>query len=50
MEGYLRSRNTYCICRRCGFTELYTKDAAEIPVDEIAGAEILAGDPLQPYR
>ncbi len=29
------------ICRGCGFTELYTKDAAQLPVDKIPGAKIL---------
>jgi predicted nucleic-acid-binding Zn-ribbon protein len=31
------------VCRSCGFTELYTGDPAQLPVDKIAGAKILIG-------
>jgi predicted nucleic-acid-binding Zn-ribbon protein len=33
------------VCRGCGFTELYTARAKELPVDKIPGAKILAGKP-----
>ncbi|HEY6461358.1 MAG TPA: hypothetical protein VIY73_14430 [Polyangiaceae bacterium] len=29
------------VCRGCGFTELYTAQAADIPVDTIPGAVLL---------
>jgi predicted nucleic-acid-binding Zn-ribbon protein len=29
------------ICRGCGFTELYTKDAKALPVEKIPGAKLL---------
>ena len=29
------------ICRACGYTELYTKDAKSLPIDKIPGAKIL---------
>ncbi len=29
------------ICRKCSFTELYTKGADSLPVDKIPGARIL---------
>jgi predicted nucleic-acid-binding Zn-ribbon protein len=40
------------VCRKCGFTEMYTKDAANLPVDKIPGARILKGtrDPSNPFR
>jgi predicted nucleic-acid-binding Zn-ribbon protein len=33
------------ICRGCGYTELYTAHAGDIPVDKIPGARILRADP-----
>jgi predicted nucleic-acid-binding Zn-ribbon protein len=29
------------VCRRCGFTELYTQSASALPVDKIPGAMVL---------
>lgn len=29
------------ICRKCGFTELYTKGAERLPADKIPGARVL---------
>jgi predicted nucleic-acid-binding Zn-ribbon protein len=29
------------VCRKCGFTELHTKDAGSLPVDKIPGAKLL---------
>jgi predicted nucleic-acid-binding Zn-ribbon protein len=29
------------VCRGCGFTELYTKGAGQLPVEKIPGAKIL---------
>jgi hypothetical protein len=29
------------ICRRCGYTQLYTKEAHQLPVDKIPGAKVL---------
>jgi ribosomal protein L37AE/L43A len=29
------------VCRSCGYTELYTHDAAAMPVDKIPGAKVL---------
>jgi predicted nucleic-acid-binding Zn-ribbon protein len=37
------------VCRRCGFTELYTKDPESIPVDGTAVREIV-GPETSPYR
>jgi predicted nucleic-acid-binding Zn-ribbon protein len=31
------------VCRKCGYTELYTKDAGQLPVDKIPGARVLKG-------
>jgi predicted nucleic-acid-binding Zn-ribbon protein len=31
------------VCRSCGFTELYTHGAKDLPVDKIPGARILRG-------
>jgi hypothetical protein len=33
------------ICRGCGFTELYTAHANEIPIDRIPGAKLLRPRP-----
>jgi len=29
------------VCRGCGYTELYTQNAAALPVDKIPGAKLL---------
>jgi len=29
------------VCRKCGFTELYTKGAKSLPVEKIPGAKLL---------
>ena len=29
------------VCRACGYTELYTKDAKGLPIDKIPGAKLL---------
>lgn len=29
------------ICKRCGFTELYARNPAEIPLDKIDGARLI---------
>jgi hypothetical protein len=39
-----------CICRRCGFTELYAWQPELIPVNDIPGAQLLVGKPPSPYR
>jgi predicted nucleic-acid-binding Zn-ribbon protein len=31
------------VCHACGFTEMYTSDAPNIPVAKIPGAKILSG-------
>ena len=36
------------VCRKCGFTELYTSGASQIPHDKIPGAKILT--PKSPPR
>jgi predicted nucleic-acid-binding Zn-ribbon protein len=33
------------VCRACGYTELYTNEAASLPVEKIPGAKILVGPP-----
>jgi hypothetical protein len=38
-----------CICRRCGFTELYAWHPEQLPLEDM-GAELLVGTPAQPYR
>jgi predicted nucleic-acid-binding Zn-ribbon protein len=32
------------ICRACGYTELYTVQAAALPVDKLPGARLLKAD------
>jgi hypothetical protein len=32
------------ICRKCGFTELYTAGAEKLPVEKIPGARIFKAD------
>lgn len=39
-----------CICRACGFTELYASKPEQIEIDKIPGAQLLVGDPAAPYR
>jgi hypothetical protein len=29
------------VCRRCGYTELYTKEAAQLPLAKLPGAKLL---------
>jgi predicted nucleic-acid-binding Zn-ribbon protein len=29
------------VCRKCGYTELYTQNAGALPVDKIPGAKVL---------
>ncbi len=31
------------VCRGCGYTELFTRDAEKLPVDKIPGAKLLKG-------
>jgi predicted nucleic-acid-binding Zn-ribbon protein len=31
------------VCRGCGYTEMYTVEAASLPVDKIPGAKLLVG-------
>lgn len=31
------------VCRKCGFTEIYTKEPAAIPYEKIPGAQLLKG-------
>lgn len=38
------------VCRTCGFTELYTKDAASIPIDEALGTEAFEVPDAGPFR
>ena len=33
------------VCRKCGFTELYTQGAASLPIDKIPGAQLLKVKP-----
>ncbi len=33
------------VCRKCGFTELYTHQPDAIPVDKIPGAKVLRAKP-----
>jgi predicted nucleic-acid-binding Zn-ribbon protein len=37
-------RITAYVCRRCGFTELYTASPKSIPYQDIAGAKIIEAD------
>jgi hypothetical protein len=39
-----------CICRNCGFTEIYAWRPELLPVEEIPGAQLLVGKPSSPYR
>lgn len=38
------------ICKRCGFTELYTNDPSAIPVDGDWVKEVAGPEPEGPYR
>jgi predicted nucleic-acid-binding Zn-ribbon protein len=38
------------VCKGCGYTELYTKDAAQIPVDGEHVRELEGPEPQGPYR
>jgi hypothetical protein len=38
------------VYRRCGFTELYTKNPAEIPVDGNYVREVVGPESPPPYR
>ena len=37
-----------CICRKCGFTEMYTRDAASIPLSDTV--RLLEAEPGKGYR
>jgi len=39
-----------CICRRCGYTELYTTRVEDIPVDGRLVRELVGPEPENPYR
>lgn len=43
-------RLTAAVCRRCGYTELYTIAPASIPVDGEWVKEIVGPEPEGPYR
>ena len=38
------------VCRACGFTELYTRGADQIPIDGTLVREIVGPEPEGPYR
>ncbi len=38
------------VCRRCGYTELYTKSPEQIPVDGTYVRELVGPEPSDPYR
>lgn len=38
------------VCKRCGYTELYTLDPQSIPVDGKHVREAVGPEPEQPYR
>lgn len=38
------------ICKKCGFTELYTREPDKIPLDAVAGARVLSRKDRAPYR
>ena len=38
------------ICRRCGYTELYSRDAASIPIGDEYGTELFEISSGTPYR
>jgi len=40
-----------CVCRRCGYTELYTANAGNIPIDGQHISELVGPEPSEtPYR
>jgi len=39
-----------CVCRRCGFTELYTQAPESIPIDGEDVQELIGAEPREPYR
>ena len=39
-----------CVCRRCGFTELYTRHPETIPIDGRYVEELVGPEPETPYR
>jgi predicted nucleic-acid-binding Zn-ribbon protein len=39
-----------CVCRGCGYTELYTKDPSQIPVDGKYVQELIGPEKDEPYR
>ena len=39
-----------CVCRRCGFTELYTSNIDDIRVDGTYVQEMVGPEPADPYR
>lgn len=43
-------RLSACVCRRCGFTELYTSNVEDIPVDGTNVQELVGPEPADPYR
>lgn len=38
------------ICRRCGYTELYTQNPAQIPLDVVPGTRVITSKKSDPYR
>jgi hypothetical protein len=38
------------VCRRCGFTELYTRGPERIPIDGTRVRELVGPEPQGPYR
>jgi hypothetical protein len=43
-------RLSACICRACGYTELYTMNPSSIPLDAVPGATILTPPRNGHYR
>jgi predicted nucleic-acid-binding Zn-ribbon protein len=39
-----------CVCRRCGYTELYTKRPETLPIDGRYVKELIGPEPEGPYR
>ena len=39
-----------CVCRRCGFTELYTEHPDTVPIDGRYVQELVGPEPETPYR
>ena len=38
------------VCKRCGYTELYTRAPQDIPVDGVRVREVVGPEPTAPYR